>query len=184
MCLERGSQVWETSPNSYSALLSLYRPSPYHAFQNLLPFFPVWLWWFSDFLLKGVSGLHFTWGRICYWRPKSLHGVFFPVDKEQSLCGWLGSPAEVLYLVCSQLCPSLPFCFPGSHGLQPRMPGILYYWKHIEHFRPSSWLIRRIDINVFWATHLCNMCDPSTILLSSFSPEDEFLILFIRHSVS
>jgi hypothetical protein len=40
MCLERGTQVWETSTNTYSALLSCSRSSPCHTFQNLFPFLP------------------------------------------------------------------------------------------------------------------------------------------------
>lgn len=40
MCLERGTQMWETSTNSYSALLSRSRPSSHHTFQNLLHIFP------------------------------------------------------------------------------------------------------------------------------------------------
>ena len=40
MCLERGTQVWEISTNSFSALLSCSRPSSHHIFQTLFHIFP------------------------------------------------------------------------------------------------------------------------------------------------
>jgi hypothetical protein len=41
------------------------------------------------------------------------------VVKEQFLFGWLGSPAEVLYLACSQHCPSLSFFFQEAMVTSP-----------------------------------------------------------------
>jgi hypothetical protein len=122
MCLDRGPQVWETSPNSYSALLSRSRPSPHHTFQNLLPYSPA-----------GYSGFQAASWSVCM-DSSSLEAEFVTRDLNHCMgfsslwlrsSLWLGSPAEVLYLACSQHCPSLPFCFPGSHGRQPRMPVIL-----------------------------------------------------------
>ena len=110
-------------------------------------------------------------------RPESLYWIFFAVHEDQSPCGWLGSPAEVLYLACRQNCPSLHFCFPGSHDCQPRIPVKLWSWQYKIHIRLYFQAIRRVDVNVFWvpifATCLIHVpsCWPVLFLSWSWIPD-------------
>jgi hypothetical protein len=56
---------------------------------------------------QAVDELQFPLGRVCCWRPESPHGIFFPVDEEQSLCVCLGS---LLSSCTLPVASSLPVC--------------------------------------------------------------------------
>ena len=84
MCLERGTQMGETSTNSYSPLLSRSRPSSHHTFQNLLHIFPAgyggfqassWMVWVVSSSLEAefiTRDLNHCMGFSSMWLKSSL----------------------------------------------------------------------------------------------------------------